>query len=210
MNNQERNIVVIIDFAHGSNVKGKQSPDGSHKEWQWSREIGVMLSKKLQTLGFQVQYSNPCDIEMGLTKRKNFATNLIVPEGKTKFLLSLHNNAAGNGNEWKNASGIEIYTTPGQTLSDVFADKILDQLESAFPDYKYRYDHTDGDRDKESRFTVLMGSGYYACLLEFLFQDNVNDVKLLKSTKVKYQLVIALSKALIEMDRYLSENGYVK
>lgn len=198
---KERNIVVIIDYAHGKDVSGKQSPDGSHKEWEWSREVGLMLSKKLQIEGYQVHYSNPLDIEIGLSKRKEFATNLQIPEGKVKFLISLHNNAAGSGNEWKDASGIEIYTSPGQTTSDKFAEEIMNELEAKFPHFKYRVDTTDGDKDKEAKFTVLMGSGYYACLLEFLFQDNKNDLKFIKSTKTKYQLVTALTKAIDKMDQ---------
>lgn len=198
---KDRNIVVIIDYAHGKDVKGKQSPDGSHKEWEWSREVGLMLSQRLQREGYQVHYSNPLDFEIGLSKRKEFATNLQIPEGKVKFLLSLHNNAAGSDNKWHDASGIEIYTSPGQTESDKFAEAIMNQLEAKFPQFKFRVDKSDGDKDKEARFTVLMGAGYYACLLEFLFQDNQNDVKLLKSSKVKYQLILALTKAINEMDK---------
>lgn len=45
-------------------------------------------------------------------------------------------------------------------------------------------DLSDGDNDKESKFTVLMGSGYSAVLLEWLFQDNREDVALLTSDMV--------------------------
>ena len=44
----ERKLLPIIDFAHGSDVPirisigsdvpGKQSPDGKHKEYLWSRK----------------------------------------------------------------------------------------------------------------------------------------------------------------------------
>lgn len=200
MKKKERNIVVIIDYAHGNDVEGKQSPDGSHKEWEWSREVGKMLSQRLQKEGYIVHYSNPLDFEIGLSKRKSFATNLEIPSGKVKFLLSLHNNAAGSDNKWHDASGVEIFTSPGQTISDKFAEEIMNQLEARFPNLKYRVDTTDGDKDKEARFTVLMGAGYYACLLEFLFQDNKKDVKLLKSPQVKNSLVLALVRAINNMD----------
>ena len=34
-----RRLLPIIDFAHGSDVAGKQSPDGRHKEYleKWVR-----------------------------------------------------------------------------------------------------------------------------------------------------------------------------
>ena len=35
-----KKIAVILDYAHGSDVAGKRSPDGRHLEWRWSRMVG--------------------------------------------------------------------------------------------------------------------------------------------------------------------------
>ena len=50
-----RKLVVIIDPAHGIDVKGKQSPDGSHKEYQWSRKVSTLLSNSLKNNNFIVE-----------------------------------------------------------------------------------------------------------------------------------------------------------
>ena len=47
-----RKLVVIIDPAHGIDVKGKQSPDGSQKEYQWSRKVCNLLSNSLKNNNF--------------------------------------------------------------------------------------------------------------------------------------------------------------
>ena len=33
-----RKLIVILDPAHGSDVKGKRSPDGTHLEYLWSMQ----------------------------------------------------------------------------------------------------------------------------------------------------------------------------
>ena len=192
-----RRLLPIIDFAHGSDVAGKQSPDGRHKEYLWSRKVGKMLAERLKREGFEVAFTNTKDTEIGLSRRKEIANNLDAPRGGTKFLLSLHNNAAGMGN-----------TTKGQTRSDLFATVIFEQLQEDFPTtdgYKHRTDPSDGDPDKEANFTVLMGNNYWGVLLEWLFQDNPDDVALLEDDSVNRELVESLTKALIFIDENLDK-----
>lgn len=203
-----RRLLPIIDFAHGSDVAGKQSPDGRHKEYLWSRKVGKMLAERLKREGFEVAFTNTKDTEIGLSRRKEIANNLDAPRGGTKFLLSLHNNAAGMGNEWCTARGFEIYTAKGQTRSDLFATVIFEQLQEDFPTadgYKHRTDSSDGDPDKEANFTVLMGNNYWGVLLEWLFQDNPDDVALLEDDSVNQKLVESLTKALIFIDENLDK-----
>ena len=92
-----RRLLPIIDFAHGSDVAGKQSPDGRHKEYLWSRKVGKALAERLEQEGFEVAFTNTGDTEIGLSRRKEIANKLDTPRGGAKFLLSLHNNAAGMG-----------------------------------------------------------------------------------------------------------------
>lgn len=203
-----RRLLPIIDFAHGSDVAGKQSPDGRHKEYLWSRKVGNMLAELLKQEGFEVAFTNIKDTEIGLSRRQEIANNLNAPRDGTKFLLSLHNNAAGMGNEWCAARGFEIYTTKGQTRSDLFATVIFEQLQEDFPTadgYKHRIDPSDGDPDKEANFTVLMGNNYWGVLLEWLFQDNPDDVALLEDDSVNRKLVESLTQALIFIDENLDK-----
>lgn len=198
-----RRVLVIIDFAHGADVAGKRSPDGKHLEYLWSRKVGNWLAESLRDKGFEVAFTNTSNNEIGLSKRKNIANELDTPRGGVKILLSLHNNAAGDGTSWKTARGFEIYTTKGQTRSDLFADVVFRQLEKDFPStdgYKARVDTSDGDVDKESNFTVLMGNSYWGMLLEWLFQDNEADVKLLQDEVINHKLVDSLTQAFITID----------
>lgn len=201
-------LLPIIDFAHGCDVPGKQSPDGKHKEYLWSRKVGKWLADRLKSEGFDVAFTNTSEKEIGLSRRKEIANSIETPNGGAKFLISLHNNAAGIGNEWCNARGFEIYTSKGQTRSDLFATVIYEQLQEDFPKtdgYKHRLDYSDGDPDKESNFTVLMGKDYWAVLLEWLFQDNKEDVALLEDDRVNLKLVESLTKALIFIDNNLDK-----
>ena len=112
------------------------------------------------------------------------------------------------GSEWCTARGFEIYTTKGQTRSDLFATVIFEQLQEDFPitdGYKHRIDPSDGDPDKEANFTVLMGNNYWGVLLEWLFQDNPDDVALLEDEIVNRKLVESLTKALIFIDENLDK-----
>ena len=41
---------VILGTVHGSNVSGKCSPDKSIREYQWSREMCLMIKERLDEL----------------------------------------------------------------------------------------------------------------------------------------------------------------
>jgi N-acetylmuramoyl-L-alanine amidase len=199
-----KKLVIILDCAHGADVKGKCSPDGTHREYKWSRLICGKLRDKLESLGYRVEYTNKTENEIGLSQRKNIANNIKIDSDQVKFLISLHNNAAGNGSNWTNATGFEIFTSKGQTLSDKFAQVIMSNLQKDFPEsngFKHRVDLTDGDLDKEENFTVLMGN-YYGILLEWLFQDNKEDVKLLNDEIINNKLIDSLIKSI----NYINDN----
>lgn len=199
-----KKLVIILDCAHGADVKGKCSPDGTHREYKWSRLICGKLRDKLKLSGYRVEYTNETENEIGLSQRKNIANNIKIDSNQVKFLISLHNNAAGNGSNWTNATGFEIFTSKGQTLSDKFAQVIMSNLQMDFPEsngFKHRVDLTDGDLDKEENFTVLMGN-YYAILLEWLFQDNKEDVKLLNNEIINDKLIDSLVKSI----NYINDN----
>nr|DAJ30045.1 MAG TPA: Cell wall hydrolase autolysin [Caudoviricetes sp.] len=199
-----KKLVIILDCAHGADVKGKCSPDGTHREYKWSRLICGKLRDKLESLGYRVEYTNKTENEIGLSQRKNIANNIKIDSDQVKFLISLHNNAAGNGSNWTNATGFEIFTSKGQTLSDKFAQVIMSNLQKDFPEsngFKHRVDLTDGDLDKEENFTVLMGN-YYGILLEWLFQDNKEDVKLLNDEIINNKLIDSLVKSI----NYINDN----
>ena len=195
-------LVIILDPAHGEEVPGKRSPDGKHREYKWSRNICNRVAEELVQRDIKVVFTNLTEKEIGLSKRKNFANSLEIKEGEIKFLVSIHNNAAGNGDNWMQARGFEIYTSKGQTLSDKFASIIFQGLRDDFPNFEARMNTSDGDEDKEENFTVLMGN-YPAVLLEWLFQDNQQDVELLANEKTNELLVKSLVGSLLYINHNL-------
>lgn len=200
----KKNLIIILDPAHGADVKGKCSPDGKHREYLWSRNRIKNLVPVLINLGYEVYTTTDSENEPGLSKRKNFATQ--IRKGERKLLLSLHNNAAGNGTDWMSASGVEVYTTPGVTDADVCADFILRQFEEDFPDLKMRFNKDVYlERDKESKFTVLMGNGYMGVLVEWLFQDNRSDVGLLSDSEMNRKFENSLVEAIERINDYFSK-----
>jgi len=194
-----KKLKIILDPAHGSNVSGKQSPDGLHKEYQWSRKVCQWMKTILEGRGYAVTITVNDDIEPGLNYRTKQANEI---PGQT-FFISLHNNAAGNLNQWMEARGFEIWTSPGETNSDVYATIIFDELVKDFPKYKSRSDYADGDPDKESAFYVLKHTHCPAVLIEWLFQDNRRDVELLQNETVTAAFCTTLANAIDKINDQL-------
>lgn len=197
----KKNIIIILDPAHGVDVKGKSSPNGKHREFLWSRLRVKSLRSILTGLGYEVYVTTESENEPGLSKRRNFATQ--IRKGKRKLLLSLHNNAAGSDDKWMDARGVEVYTTPGITKADICADYILKQFKKDFPEIKMRYNRDAYlERDKESKFTVLMGADYMGVLVEWLFQDNKDDVELLMDSEMNRRFESSIVEAIENINNY--------
>lgn len=187
---------IILDAAHGSNVAGKASPDGKHKEFIWSREILAKVKEGLLKNGVCVVETVTTNIEIGLLQRKSIMNAVKAPA----FVFSLHNNAAKCG-EWANARNASIWTTKGTTKSDQFATYIYNGLLKDIPEMQWRIDKwSDKDPDYEENFTVLM-SIHPSCLLEWGFQDNVLDLQLIEDPLIKEKLCNCLIKLLTDISK---------
>lgn len=203
-----KKLLIILDPAHGEDVAGKRSPDGRHREYKWSRERCKQIEILLKALGYTVVRSNTTDKEIGLSKRVQI-TNALAKQypDLIPLLISLHNNAAGDGTKWMQASGIEVFTSIGRTTSDIFADFVLKQLKEWFPEAKHRYYKDEYlERDKESNFTVLMGN-YQAMLVEFLFQDNKDDVAMLEDQTVNKRFEDAIVSGIEYCNEYVTHKS---
>ena len=187
---------IILDSAHGAEVAGKRSPDGKHREYKWSRERLTAIAAGLKKNGVNVEWSHIGDNEPGLSNRVAAMNKIAGPA----FVFSLHNNAAGSGSVWMNASGNEIWTCKGQTSSDPFATMIFNGLKAGLPNLTYRSDIRDGDPDKEENFTVLM-SVHPSALLEWQFQDNKQDVATLSDPVINRKLEVILIEVLTQIAR---------
>ena len=162
-------------------------------EYEYTREIVKRIEKELEELGISVFIVTPelCDVDLTTrVLRINNRYNSLKKEGKKAFLISVHVDAAGNG-DWLTATGWSSYTTKGQNISDVLskcmyeaAHEVLDPLKK-----RIRTDTTDKDEDKEANFYILKKSNVACTLTENFFQDNKEDVKFLLSEEGKKAIV---------------------
>ena len=197
-----RKLIIFLDPAHGIDVAGKRSPDGLHREYKWSRDICDEMGVVLKALGFQVEYTNTSDVEIGLPKRRNFVENFKTD--KTKVLISIHNNAAGDGSKWLNARGFEIWTKSGIDKADELADLMFKFVKKRIPLVRHRY-ATEAlyGKDKEGKLYMTNSSKYFGVLLEWGFQDNLEDVEILKNTRMNKAFIDAIIDAVEEFDKKL-------
>lgn len=189
-----KNIKILLDAAHGTNIPGKRSPDSSHIEYIWSRKMIKQIEVMLHTAGYEVVNLIPEDIDPKDHLRR---IDVNTTQART-LLISFHNNAAGCG-KWMNARGYSVWTSRGQTNSDKFADILFNKFRSRLPNVPFRTDMSDGDVDWEEGFNVLVRKPM-AVLIEWLFQDNKDDVKLLQDNEINNQFCNAVVEAINDFD----------
>jgi N-acetylmuramoyl-L-alanine amidase len=187
---------VILDNGHGKDTPGKRSPiwaDGSQlMEWKFNREIVAIIHKTLQSSGIESVIIVPEEHDVPLQERVNRA-NLIYKDDKNSFLISVHGNAGGG-------SGFEVFTSVGQTESDIIAQFFAIECIKVIPHLRFRSDETDKDKDKEENFYILKHTNCPAILTENGFMDNLNDCKFMLSNHGQFLIAKAHIIAII---RYL-------
>lgn len=219
---------IILGTAHLKSTPGKRSPDGKLKEYQYSREICNIVYNVLKNMGYSV-YIDIKDDDLKMTSnqelkhRVNIVNNLCKKLGtKDCIYVSIHLNAAGNGQSWLKAGGWSAYTSIGNTKSDQLAEYLYKAAKNNLQEYskqmellkkegkydskqKYlRTDFSDNDSDIESNLYVLKNTLCPAVLTENLFQDNKSDVDFLLSE----QGIHAISRIHIEgILNYIKDNS---
>lgn len=184
-------MIVILDNGHGSNTPGKRSPNGVLREYAYTREIARLIKEKLESKhGIETILLVPEEEDISLGERCRRANQIYTKQAKCDALIiSIHNNAAGNGSEWMNARGWEAYTYYGTSKSDILATCLYDAARKYLPGMKMREDWTDQDADKEAGFYILKHTIAPCVLTENLFQDNHEDVDFLLSPEGKEAIV---------------------
>ena len=192
--------LILIDAGHGGiDSNGKYTTDPKKNkmfkhpnftvyEGVTNRKIATLLMNKMDkaSIAYAQIHDNVQDIS--LTKRVNKANEF----GRNTLYLSIHSNA-GKGN------GFEVFTSPGQTKSDEYAELFYQGFKRDFPEYRMRPDTSDGDHDKEERLTVLTDNIMPAVLVELLFFDEINQAKFLMSAAGQERLAESLFKTIKEI-----------
>lgn len=186
-----RDTLILIDNGHGNNTPGKRSPDGKIVESSYTREIASKVVSGLRKLGYNADLLVPEIYDVKLLERVHRVNVKCQSRGRDNVLcVSIHCNAAGNGDKWTNATGWEIWTSPGKTKSDDLADYFVMMAKRHFDGQTIReWKKVDGERDKEAKFTILTGTLCPAVLTENFFMDSKEDVKYMLSAEGKSAIV---------------------
>lgn len=180
---------ILLDNGHGKNTPGKCSlrwADGAQLyEYEFNRDIVRRIADKLASKGITFDLITPELTDIPLHQRANRVNHICNVNGvKNCLLISIHSNASEN----HNATGWEVWTTPGKTLSDSYAELFYKKAQAAFPGWKMRSDTTDGDHDKEARFAILRKSLCPAILTENFFMDFEKDCRFIMSEEGRNQI----------------------
>jgi N-acetylmuramoyl-L-alanine amidase len=169
-------------------------------EGVFNRSLAYYLYNYLLDYGFQVKKIYEDINDTTLNKRCQLA-NSYASMAKHSILVSIHGNAAT-----PTARGWEIFTSPGQTKSDLLATSIGDKVRTATPGWVHRADYIDGDLDREARFTMLTGISMPAVLSENGFFTNYNDACLMIDNSWQQSIAKAHAKGILD---YAVQQGVV-
>lgn len=176
---------IFLDAGHGGKDPG--AIGNGLKEKDITLSLALITGSILEAHGVEVYYSRTTDVYLDLTTRAKMAN-----QKKVDAFVSVHVNSATNSA----ATGLEIFTTKGQTAGDKLATSVGGQLKSDFPSLVFRADYSDGDIDKESNFTVITKTNMAACLVEYLFIVNPKDAQILKTKQM--ELAISTAKGILK------------
>ena len=174
---------VILGTAHGSNVGGKCSPDKSIREYQWSREMCLMIKERLDELNIDCVIDILEPVEKSLNYRAQLVNKIVRESNDYCIYISVNLNAAGNDGKWHTASGWTVYVyNKCSAKSKALALSLFDVAEEkdlfgnrCLPKTGYY----------TANFCVLRETICPAILTENLFQDNKNEVEYLLSQEGK-------------------------
>lgn len=175
-------MIILLDNGHGFDTPGKRSPDGHLREYAYNRYLAFRICERLQQLGLDCRLLVPEREDISLQERCRRVNKICQRFGVGQvILISIHINAAGNGQQWMDARGWSCFTSVGETRADSLATCLYDAAKAQLPGHNIRKDYTDGDPDIEKNFYILRHTRCPAVLTENLFMDNREDVAFLES-----------------------------
>ena len=205
---------IILDCGHGMNdtTKGKYSPmldpnefnlrdvtvyQNRFREGNFNRLIGQRLERMLKDAGFEVHIVSDSYKDNSLNDRVNKANQIAAKYGKGSCIyISIHSNAAGNGIDWNNASGVSVHCCRKSSEKSKKLARLI---------YKHALDKGyNGNRSipKDhiwyNDFFVLKNTSMPAVLVENLFYDNKSDLKKLMSDEHRDVIASYLYNGILE------------
>jgi len=202
--------LYIFDPGHGGLVDGKYQTAGKRSpkfsdgrvlfEGVNNRDNVQRIMKAFRENGLECVDVVNSEYDVSLIERVKKA-NKLSKERKCVY-ISIHSDANGDGVKWDQASGMSVYTSKGQTKSDIFASIVIDSLQENFlSTIKWRTDKTDGDEDQEENFYVLKNTDCPAILCELGFHTNEAETKRMMTLDYKNKIVDAMVASAIKFDK---------
>jgi N-acetylmuramoyl-L-alanine amidase len=199
------NFHYILDNGHGGFINGVyQTPPEIGKlfdhgngfvlyEGLFNRQVVEIMAKMLKDEKIEYSILVPEQNDISLNDRVKRTNAINRKQNGRGIFISIHGNA-GKG------TGFEVFTTKGETFSDIFAEILINEIEKTFPAEKMRVDLSDGDKDKEANFFVLK-CDCPAILSENLFFDNLKDAIIMNSPQGQNLIARAHVNAIKELER---------
>lgn len=191
---------ILIDNGHGINTPGKCSPDKRLREYAWARDIAKRLDAKLKSLGYDSMRIVTEETDVPLAHRVQRVNNVCKSVGsKNVLLVSIHNNAAGNGG-WGKAKGFSVFVSKNASSNSkkcaaIFTDEAIARNlmgNRSIPAEKYwTWSWTKSD------IYIIKNTNCPAVLTENMFMDNKEDCDFLLSEAGK-NMIVDLHVAAIE------------
>lgn len=188
-------MLILIDNGHGSDTKGKRSPDGKFLEYAWARQEAAILRSHLSFLGLKSYILVPESRDISLAVRAARANEYCKHLGNENvILISLHCDAQpGCDARWGEARGLTsiVYTKAGKS-SRRLAALITSEANKA---------HLLGNRSvpsclyREQNLAILRETSCPAVLVECAFMTNQEDVALMESADGKFKIAAAIAAA---------------
>lgn len=185
---------------HATTKQGKVFYEGV-----WNRMIADKVSLKLFARNVPNTQFHHRYLDLPLTQQYQ-AINSWHKTTPIPLMLELHSNAANT-----KARGFEVFTSPGNTKSDKYAEHLYKGIQKNIPQMSLRSDMSDGDYDKETRLTMTTKTNCPTILPEFGFFDNAEDILLIMDENIieTYTNLLADTAELAYQD-FISEKKMIK
>lgn len=181
-------MIILIDNGHGYDTKGKCSPDGRIREYDWARDVAKRLQAKLRQNGLDARLIVTEQNDISLRERCRRVNDICKTVGsKNCLLVSIHINAAGGDGKWHTASGFSGWVAPNASdnskrfarLLHIEAVKLGLGGNRSVPLERYWV----------GNWAICRDTNCPAVLTENLFMDNLQEVNYLLSETGKTTIV---------------------
>jgi N-acetylmuramoyl-L-alanine amidase len=180
------NFLLILDAGHGGLHNGhyhclaggkkyKHRPphefhgNGWFFEGVWNRRMVNAIAEQARQAGIETKVISHEYLDISLTQRVR--TINALAKGRNALMISCHANASPS----HTGRGWEVFTSPGRTRSDKFAEILTQKVQDT------KLMRMRGI--KEARFTMVTGTHCPAVLVEWGFFDQVQDALILHDEK---------------------------